>query len=86
MKNPAENNKRVAQKHVVPLFPYDSYHCWLPFIRQGACWQNLGIDDYGIYNVVGGVGFNVLFPEQLHVYRYTAFSYNSSLVEVIRTN
>ena len=74
MKNPAENNKRVAKNTLFLYFRMILIMLVTLYTSRGVL-AELGIDDYGIYNVVGGVVFNVLFPEQLHVYRYTAFSY-----------
>mgnify|MGYP007079298740 CR=1 FL=1 len=86
MKNPAENNKRVAKKHVVPLFPYDSYHAGYPLYVKGACWQNWVLMIMAFYNVVGGVVFNVLFPGTVACLPLHSVFLHSSLVEVIRTN
>ena len=54
MKNPAENNKRVAKNTLFLYFRMILIMLVTLYTSRGVL-AELGIDDYGIYNVVGGV-------------------------------
>ena len=60
----SENNKRIA-KNTLMLYVKMGVMMLVSLYTSRVVLQTLGVDDFGIYNVVGGVG--TVIPVDVHV-------------------
>ena len=66
----SDNNKRIA-KNTLSMYIRMLFLMFISFYTSRILLQTLGIEDFGIYNIVGGIvvlfpDFVIAYPKNLH--------------------